>query len=261
MAYLEIREDSGAVSWTHPPMPNADCRGLVRAAALSIAIKLDPNPAPAVPAAPAPPPPVIVAAPPGSAPPIGPEAPASVPASSSRPRFHAGLGAAFDFGLLPAPAAALDLALGVRWPHFSLSAEARGLLPVSIDVVPPPGSGSVAAARVRTWAFTGSIVPCGHILLPVDKWNVEACAMVTLGAAHAEPISFAAPLGGTALLAATGLRAGIEFPVGGPVLLRIGADLLGVIRPVRLHLHTNDAEVWTGGRLAGSAGGGVLADF
>jgi hypothetical protein len=248
-AHLEIREDSGAVSWSHPPMPDTDCRGLVRAMALSIGIKVDPLPAPAAP--PVAPAPVVVA----TAPPLPeprPAEPAAPPVTSVRPRFRAGLGAAVDVGLTPVAAAALSVQVGVRWPSFSLSAEGRGLLPVAMDV-------GTHGAQARVSALAGSLVPCGHIALPLDKWNVAACGILTLGAVHAEPVSFAAPAGGSALYATTGARVALEFPVGGPVLLRLGGDLLGVLRAVALQV--DKKEAWTGGRLAASLGGGVLADF
>jgi hypothetical protein len=265
VAYLEIREDGGAVTWSRPPIPDADCRGLVRVMGLSIAIKIDPLPTPLqVPAAPAAPPPVIVVMPPPVAEPRRDEAVAPPAPASARPRFRAGLGAAVDVGLTPGAAAALSMHVGVRWPYFSLSAEGRGLLPVTADV-------GTHGARARVWALAGSLVPCGHIPLPIDKWNVAACGVLTLGAAHGEPVAaVAVPSTGSSVYARTGAELALEFHVGGPVLLRVGGDLLAVLRPVSLLVSTKDfpagtvtssTETWTGGRFAAAFGGGVVADF
>jgi hypothetical protein len=125
----------------------------------------------------------------------------------------------------------------------------------------PPSPKSLHPSQVRTSAFAGSLVPCGHIPLPLDKWNVAGCAVLALGMVRSEPVSLPVPLTAQGLYAATGARAALEFHVGGPVLLRIGGDLLAVLRPVGIRLLKPDAEVWTGGRVAASFGGGVVADF
>jgi hypothetical protein len=259
VARLEVREDGGSVSWAHPPIPGFDCRGLVRAMATAISVHVDPAPAP--PGVPASQPTVIVVAPaPTEAPqppqPDRPHLPPTQPSPHDGAKLRVGLGGAVEVGTMPAAAPALSMQLGARWRLASISGEGRFLLPVTSDLGPQ-------GVQARTWAGGGSLVPCGHIPLPLDKWNVALCGLLTVGAVHAEGVDLGAGYragAGSTLYAAAGARLSLEFPVGGPVLLRVTGDVLGGLRPARLQINDKD-DLWTGARLTGALGGGVVADF
>lgn len=256
VARLEVREDGGRVSWAHPPIPGFDCRGLVRAMATAISVHVDPAPAP--PGVPAPPPTPIVVTPAAAEalPPPQADRPPQPPKPRDGAQLRVGLAGAADVGTMPAPAPALSAQLGVRWRLASISGEGRFLLPITSQV-------GVPRVQARTWAGAGSLVPCGHLPLPLDKWNVAACGLLTVGAVHAEGVDLGAGYragAGSTLYAAAGARLSLEFPVGGPVLLRVTGDVLGSLRPARLQLNDKD-DLWTGSRITGALGGGVVADF
>lgn len=236
---------SGKPPWSHPPISDVDCRNLVRTMGLSIAIAIDPFPsapagAPSV---------VVVSQPPPPSRPIGQDQPPAVPATSERPKVRAGLAAAVALGMVPGPSAALSAQAGVRWPLFSIAAEGRVDLPAGVD--------AQQGIQVRSMLVAGSLVPCGHIPLPLDRWNVAACGVVTVGALRAARGDVA--VSGAGLYAGMGARASLEIPVGGPVALRLSAELLGSIKPATIQIQ--DQTVMTTGPVTAGLGGGVVADF
>jgi hypothetical protein len=228
--------------------------------ATAISVHIDPTPAP--PGTPAPPPPTVIV--------VTPELPQPVPPPPNRPqppapsqhgaKLRVGLAGAADMGTMPATSPAVAMQLGARWRVVSISGEGRVLLPVTTEL----GAQKVQA---RTWAGAGSVVPCGHIPLPLDKWNIAACGLFTVGAVHAEGLGLATSSGtgfrgGSAapFYAGAGARLSLEFPVGGPVLLRVTGEVLGMLRPAGIEINDKDV-LWTGARLAGGLGAGVVADF
>ncbi|MFN7147179.1 MAG: hypothetical protein ACK4YP_25650 [Myxococcota bacterium] len=66
-------------------------------------------------------------------------------------------------------------------------------------------------------------------------------------------------MSGSGLYAGAGARAHLEIHVGGPVALRVSAELLGSVKPTRIQIH--DEAVMTTGPVTAGLGGGVVADF
>jgi hypothetical protein len=259
VALMEERDAAGAQTWAHPPLPDVDCRNLVRTMGLSIAIAIDPFPkAPQAPT----PPVVVLVTPPAPAPssPSPPAAAAPPPppvAPSARPRFRVGLAGAAQMGIASSVAAALTAQLGVRWPLASVSVEGRADLPVVSDA----GSGP----QVRSMLAAGALVPCGHIPLPLPEWNVAACGLLAVGVVRAERLDL--PVSGAGLYVGAGARVSLEFHVGGPVALRVTADMLGSVKPASIQILHGQGLTMAGpvalttAPVTGGLGGGVVADF
>src|SRR5262249_1376998 len=141
------------------------CSELLDAAALAIAIAIDPHsltasPAPAPPETPEsnpqpvlalPPPPA--AAPPREDNPVRPD-PIQTPARGQLPVLEASAGVVGSAGVAPSPALGLGVGAALRWSRVSVSLEARLDAPAGTDA---PGGG-----RVSSWLALGAFVPCFH---------------------------------------------------------------------------------------------------
>ena len=140
-ASMFLRDGDGHGRWFDGFSAYDDCKVLVTAMALSIAVLLDdaaelpaPPGAPAKPASPPAPPSPTRTAPPVRAPPRS----RASPVAGERFSWVAGLGAVAGLGMTPGVAGGPALSFGARWPAWSVTLEVRGLasLPKTIDKVP-----------------------------------------------------------------------------------------------------------------------------
>jgi hypothetical protein len=209
--------------------PSGDCRELLDALAVAIAIGIDPAsltrppgelPAPAPVPAPAP----------------GP-APAPIAAASSPDRVSAppkepvdvrvGAGPVVLFGELPATAAGIELGIGARWKWLEPAVGGIATLPVSLST--PQG-------QVTASLIAAALVPCGHADV------VFVCVGLTLGALRGEGDAVASPRRGSQLYSAASARAGAEVALSRTVWLRGYAEAVAPVTRIALQLAAQD--VW-----------------
>jgi hypothetical protein len=173
-------------------------------------------------------------------------APASEPwrARPRLARFRAALGVLGAFGASPHPTMGSSLLLGVRFGRwFSANLEARADLPAE----------SGGAERVRSSLVLGGLCPCAHV-----GW-FTACGLGALGALLGQGVGAQTVRHDESLFAALGGRGGIEAPIGGPLALRVHADLLFPVTPTALQLDGH--EVWRTPPVSGALGLGLGAEF
>ncbi|WP_438031804.1 hypothetical protein [Sorangium sp. So ce204] len=278
-ASLFLRDGDGHGRWADGFSARDDCKVLVTAMAVSIALLLDdaaelpaPPVAPAKPASPpAPPeepcsperpcPPKPAPAPPSSpAPPTPPRtaSPVRAPPRSSavlrapaeRFRWVAGLGAVAGLGMTPGVAAGPALSVGARWPAWSVALEVRGLAALSAN-------GDAVAMSVST--LTTDVVFC------LDRRSLFACGLAELGVRHAVA---AVPFNTTTRLnlrAGFGARAGIEWPLSENLAARAHADVVHPVAAGAILRHPDDPEperpVWSAPAVTVALGVGLQASF
>ena len=212
--------------------PNGDCRELLDALAVAIAIGIDPaslTRPPGEPPPPAPATPVPAPAPPVSGPTPdadrGPAAPPKEPVD-----VKLGAGPVVLFGELPATAPAIAVGLGVRWRWLEPTVEGIGTLPVTLDA--PGGQGRVTASLIAA-----ALVPCGH----ADVFF--GCVGLTLGALRGEgELVAGSARRGSQFYASASARAGAELAVSRTVWLRAYAEAVAPLTHIALQLAAQD--VW-----------------
>lgn len=223
------------------------CDALGETLASAVALVLDPVAAAGAPPVPAPSPAPLPAPPPAvtETHPVA-ETPPRAPASSASlvPLIYAD----FTTGFARAPATLVGGRIGVGLRRGSFSIAAEGHAETS------PSAASVAPSdRVEASAFSGALVPCGH----VDMF--ELCAVVTLGAREVKALDVVRPQAQSALFVVLGVRAGIEVPLSGAIALRAHGEL-GV--PLLRTTYTIDGIARsTTGLVDASLGAGILGRF
>jgi hypothetical protein len=212
--------------------PSGDCRELLDALAVAIAIGIDPasltRPAGEPPAplpAPAPAPVSVVA-------PAPPAPPAPSPDRVSEPGkepvdVRVGAGPVVLFGELPATAAGIDIGVGARWKWLEPTVEGIATLPVSL---------STSQGQVTASLIAAALVPCGHADV------IFACVGLTLGALRGEGDAVASPRHGSQLYGAASARGGAELPLSRTVWLRAYAEAVAPLTRIALQLAAQD--VW-----------------
>jgi hypothetical protein len=167
-----------------------------------------------------------------------------MPSALSRPRARFALAALGATGNLPSTAAGFAIAGGVAWRAFSVGLEGAADLASSLDVRGGSVSGSLASA---------SVVPCGRLSI------VHACGLATLGRFEGSASALPSAHSQSALYAAVGARAGVEWPLGSGVALFADADALGNLARATLLVGTADA--WRASALSGALSAGVATYF
>ena len=210
--------------------PNGDCRELLDALAVAIAIGIDPAsltrpsaepPAAApVPVAPAPVAPAPVAPAPDAD--RAPAAPAKEPVD-----VQLGAGPVVLFGELPATAPAIAIGIGVRWKWLEPTVEGIGTLPVTLDA---------SVGRVTASLIAAGLVPCGH----ADVFF--GCIGLTLGALRGEGDLVGSPRRGSQFYSGASGRAGAELAVSRTVWLRAYGEAVAPLTRISLQLAAQD--VW-----------------
>jgi hypothetical protein len=202
--------------------PSGDCRELLDALAVAIAIGIDPasltRPPGEPPAVPAPAPVVV--------------APAPSPDRVSEPvkepvDVRVGAGPVVLFGELPATAAGIELGIGARWKWLEPTVEGIATVPVSLST--PQG-------QVTASLIAAALVPCGH----ADVLFV--CVGLTLGALRGEGDAVASPRRGSQLYGAASARGGAELALSRTVWLRGYAEAVAPVTRIALQLAAQD--VW-----------------
>ncbi|XXY45298.1 hypothetical protein WME91_35360 [Sorangium sp. So ce269] len=271
-----LRDSNGRGLWADGFSSRNDCKRLVAAMALSIAVLLDDaaelpaapaSPAaPTVPAQPAeqatpreepcspdrpcPPPPGRAPAPAPSSrktPPVRAPARSSAPAvAAERFRWVAGLDAVVGLGLTPGVSVGPALSIGGRWPAWSVALEVRGLSSLA---------GKTEAVDVSVSTVTTDIVFC------LDRRILFACGLAELGVLRAAPgVPFDAASRRN-LSAGLGARAGIEWPLSEDVSARALADVVHPVVAAAIRRHpgapTPERPVWSAPALAVALGIGL----
>jgi hypothetical protein len=245
IARADLRDAAGRVLWSRPGLADADCRALVDVMGLSLKFAIDPASATAQPVSPTP---ATPSSPlwlaPQPAAPQGARDDPRAPGPASRPKIRLGARAAVAVGTAPMPTGVFTADVGVGWTSFSVGLEGRVDLPVM---------GAVAdGVQLRTRIAAGSLVPCGHY-----GWFF-GCGVVSVGALWAEGVNTLQPTTGTALYAAIGPRAGVEWGIPGlpSVALRLSLDLLVTVHPVAAQVDAD--HIWAAPTFAGMVGGGFV---
>ncbi len=227
------------------------CDDLLDAAALAIAIAIDPLllAPPAPPESPAP----VVAPVPDAASPaarIGTPPPLQLPSPEPGPAmtFSVSAGAIASLGVAPALAAGLSIGASTRWRLVSLGLEARVDAPASRTFYTPGGPASVSS-----WLATAAVVPCVH------SSALMLCALGQLGSTRVSALDVVGPTAGSARWTATGGRAGVTVPVGRNAALRLGADVL--VNLDRARVSIGATQVWHAPLICASYGLDVTVPF
>jgi hypothetical protein len=224
--------------------PRGDCRELLDAFAVAVAIGIDPASLTRPAAEPLPPPSPSMSASTGAppsassasgnvasvnvAPSPAAEQPAA-PAKNDSLDVRLGGGPVVLVGELPAPAPGLAVSIGLRWKWLEPSVEGVATLPVSVGA--PAGSGKITASLLAA-----SFVPCGHAEV------FFGCVGLTLGALRGEGEGIATPLHGSQLYAGASARGGAEIAVSRSVWLRGYVEAVAPLTRITLQLASQD--VW-----------------
>jgi len=232
--------------------PTGDCREVVDALAVALAIGIDPgsltrpSPPPVSPAVPQPlPPPALP--PPPSVPPSGAGADAPTPPpgrSRDAVAVTVGAGPMALFGELPASAVGGLLHVGLRWRWLEPRIEGLATVPVTLET----SGGAVTASLLAV-----GLAPCAHAGLAFG------CVELTLGTLSGEGSKIPVAIRATELYASAQARAGIEIELSRVVALQAWG---GMVAPLtRVHLELDRREVWQGPRLAARVGAAVTLRF
>ncbi|WP_437508353.1 hypothetical protein [Sorangium sp. So ce1099] len=272
-ASMFLRDGNGRGLWADGFSSRNDCRRLIAAMALSIAVLLDDTAelpaAPATPAVPAQPaeqgipreepcspdrpcPPQPGPAP-APAPPVRETPPVRSPTRSSAPtlpaerfRWVAGLDAVVGLGLTPGVSVGPALSIGGRWPAWSVALEVRGLSSLA---------GKIEAVDVSVSTVTTDIVLC------LDRRLLFACGLAELGVLLAAPSVPFDAASRRNLSAALGARAGIEWPLSENVSGQAHADVVHPVAAAAIRRHpgapTPERPVWSAPALAAAFGIGL----
>jgi hypothetical protein len=243
-ATMDLQDAAGTVGWSrHLVAYNDDCRELVLNMALSIRIALDPNLRPRPPKDGQPTssavypsvPPAASGAPTGALA-IGPSRRGEPESQPTGPEVRAGLGGGVSFGTLPLVSGGPSLELSVRYRRFSLGVEGRIDLPTTLDLKD--------GERLTAWLAAAAVAPCAQFR------HVFGCGFVSLGAVTSAGSWADGRSDRTALIAATGPRAGIELPLSERFAARIHGDLALSLTPTDL----GTQHTWMSPAVAGLLG-------
>lgn len=230
--------------------PRGDCREVLDAFAVAIAIGIDPSSLTRPPGEPppAPPSPLPPPAPPPAPPPnesARPPAQDAAPPTKGEPvELRLGAGPLVMFGELPATAPALAVTFGARWRWLAGNVEGMATLPVSRGT--PAGTVNASLLAV-------GLVPCGH----VDVFF--GCFGMSVGTLRGEGEGVASPMHGSELFAAASARAGAEVPLSRAVWLRGYVDAAAPLTRITLQLAAQD--VWRMPAVAARVGAAAGVSF
>jgi hypothetical protein len=159
--------------------------------------------------------------------------------------FYGSLGFTAAIDVAPEPSLGGSLGGTVRWKFFSIGLEAFMAAPIS---GPANGGGTVSS-----WPLLGALVPCVHL------GALFACGIVQTGALFASGDATSNARSTSTGWWAAGGRVGAMFPLSGPVLLRVRADLVGDMS--RAILVFNGQDQWTAPVVAGALGVDAVVRF
>jgi len=237
VATVDLIDESGVSHGARELRADGECRELLDAVALAIAIAIDPQSLSRPSSPPSPPPSEPTVAPrseiltaPATSVDTAP-GPPSLAASSDLPAdsitFEASAGAVASTGVAPGPSVGLALGAALRWRAFSLGLEGRIDAPASTTA---PGGGEVSS-----WLVLGAVTPCAHLGPVFGCAVVQAGSAQTSGAAVPDARSQSLPWW------ATGGRLGVLFRVSQDTLLRVRTDVVANLDRMTLQLNGGDA--------------------
>ena len=169
------------------------------------------------------------------------------PRDALRPLVRLGIAPLLAFEITPSFAAGVALDIAVRWRTLSLGLEGRLLFSTSRDAV------STEDVRIHTALGAMTVLPCVHI-----DWFF-GCGLLELGGLRFTGGDNVHPETRNPLLAAGGLRAGVEWPFGSRFAVRGFAD--GATLFSRTELVYNEEVAWLTPLFYGSIGVGLTAAF
>ncbi|MDB4939137.1 MAG: hypothetical protein JWP87_6109 [Labilithrix sp.] len=233
------------------------CDALGETLASAVALVLDPVAATAAQSSPPPPPP-----PPPTPPPIepAPVAPVTALAPPAEHAEHAEPASREDAPLVPmlyadfttafarAPATLVGARIGAGLRRGAWSIAAEGHAETS-----PDAAFISATDRVEASAFSGAVVPCGHLGL------FQACGVVTLGARQVKALDVVSPKTQAAFFVAIGARIGLEVSVSSAIALRANAELGAPL--LRSDYTIDGVSRATSSVVEASLGAGILGRF
>ena len=227
------------------------CDALGETLASAVALVLDPVAASAIPSSSAPPedaPAAEPLPPPADRPADRPSLPPPAPSPEGSPSLVPVIYADVTTGFARTPTALVGgrLGAGVRRGSFSIAAEGHAET--------SPDSAFIASNdRVEASAFSGAVVPCGHVNL------FQICGVGTIGSRAVKALDVVSPRSQGALLLVIGARGGLEVPLSGVIALRAHGEL-GV--PLLRTTYTIDGVARsTTGLVEASLGAGILGRF
>lgn len=240
---------------------DGDCREVVDALAVAIAIGIDPesltrpakvpapqpaSPPPAPEPAPAPSPPPKVAPPPAPPEAVIVPAPAKPPAVIAD-RLQWRLGGRFfvPLGELPAATGAVAALFGLRYGAFSADLEPFITLSSARDLA--------TGGRVRASLVGASLYPCGHLGV------LYGCLGLGVGSLRAESEGVPDPRKDSGLHVTASLRVGVSVPVGGPLALEAFGD--AVVPLLQSALLVRRQEQFVVPEIAGRLGAGFVVSL
>ncbi len=234
--------------------PFDKCFDLVRAMALSISIAIDPVAALArhdtdesASNLPVPRNSAETARAPNPVPAVESSAQSPNPRRPREVRYFTGAGLYFTVHAAPAVGEGAELSWGGRYRDYSLAFEGR------LDAL--NWSRLDSGAEIGARFLVASLVPCIH------EGPLAFCGFGTVGMMRASSNYIAHPWSAADTYSALGLRLGFEWPLAGPLSLRIHADL-GVPWP-RQSIKIDNKEVWPGPGLDvfGLIGSGLVVHY
>jgi hypothetical protein len=251
VARVHLVDSAGADHGMRELHTDGKCDDLLGAAALAIAIAIDPlllapqqtAPEEAPPATASAPQPAVVA----QTVPAPLVVPSEPPVDRDTLRLDATAGAVASLGVAPAPAAGLSIGGEARWHRVSLELEARVDAPAGRVYATPSGLRSVSS-----FLAAATLAPCVHTAL------LLGCALVQLGSVQASA-AVSTPSAGSAPWVAAGARVGSTIGIGKGAELRLRADVLANLD--RAQIGIDNAEVWKAPLICASYGLDVSVPF
>ncbi len=251
VASVNLVDEHGMEHGTRALRTEGSCSELLDAAALAIAIAIDPLSLAAAKPAAAEPPRGEVAAP--SAAPVYPSTTFATERIAVGERavsppglvVQGGAGAVASTGVAPLPAVGFTAGVAVRRRGLSVAIEGRIDAPASAAA---PGGG-----RASSWLAEAALLPCAH------AGPVFVCAVGQLGSMQVASKGVSNGGYDSVRWLAVGGRFGAQLPLGGEMGLRVWSDVVGDLEPTTLQL--NHAMVWQAPEVASSLGADVVVQF
>jgi len=250
VANVSLIDEQGIAHGARQLRTSGDCAELLDAAALAIAIAIDPELLARPPAAPPPEPgppiaPYVVSTPPAAPPPAETfRSPRPLPATRHAV-FETTFGVLAAAGDAPDIAAGLDIGAQVRWRNVSIAVEGR------VDA--PATRAAKGGGDVSSWLALGAVVPCAYF------GPFLACAVAEGGGVRVSSSGVPDRRAQWTGAWEAGGRVGVLVPVARGAFLRVRSDLLYNLDPTELELR--GMPVWTATRFTSALGIDVVLRF
>jgi hypothetical protein len=249
VASVSLVDEQGVDHGKRSLRTDGECQELVDAAALAIAIAIDPQslvPRPAPPSeAPASPQSTAHVDAPAIAPSSHDVGPAPSPVPAAPWTVEASAGAVASGGSAPSPVFGGAVGVAIRWARVSLGLEGRLDAPATAQ---GRGGGSVSAEL-----GVATLLPCVHF------GRVFACAAGQIGAQRESSEGVLDSQRKWWPWLAAGGRLGVEVPLQNTLGLRVRSDIVYNVNRPALFLH--DMSAWTAPAVSTSLGADAVVHF